>query len=317
MISRKFFVVSVALVVTSVIGLLNAGYLHMSYTSGEKEYNSFLHSTNSTGVIHLVDTYDSESSSFSDFLGRSDAIEIETQVLDLLNADTNLEYQEMIDNPSFIINTGDESEQICNSLSINENVYDDYIKDFLEEGTGFEESSFHANVDSVIPVILGENLKSKYSIGDCFEFQFMELIDMEVQVIGFVEKGTSLNVFGEQTELDSYVILPNIDAKSLETAREQRILLSVQIEGQYTYSSVEEYDAILAKVSQITVMTGFQYVQYKSSEEYQTYLKYDNWDDWLKISTCIGLLGIVGLILTYRMRRKEYNYANQGNDLSA
>jgi hypothetical protein len=85
----------------------------------------------------------------------------------------------------------------------------------MESGEFFNSSAYDYNENS-IPVILGYDFQSAYSIGDTMDFLYIGKI-FHGQVIGFLKKASVIDVDSAQHVLNNYLIMPFVAYDSVET----------------------------------------------------------------------------------------------------
>lgn len=93
-----------------------------------------------------------------------------------------------------------------NSIEVNFNSYN-YFLDYIDEGRGFCEADFEYNEGEKVPVILGNDYKSFYSIGDVIKLNYLEK-DFEYKVIGFFEKGLRVKIENSEYDMNKYLCVP-------------------------------------------------------------------------------------------------------------
>ncbi|MCR5792830.1 MAG: hypothetical protein K6G65_06650 [Lachnospiraceae bacterium] len=101
------------------------------------------------------------------------------------------------------------------TVEMNLGAYDEFRLE-TEEGEGFTKENMTLNNDrDVMPVLLGNNYKGTFQIGDVVEIQYIGFQNAnplcDVRITGFLKKGEKLPIYGgedEFVELDNYVVLP-------------------------------------------------------------------------------------------------------------
>ena len=93
-----------------------------------------------------------------------------------------------------------------NSIEANLNAYQFFL-DFIGEGRGFCESDFQYKRNEKIPVILGNDYKSYYSVGDCINLNYLGK-DFEYEIIGFFEEGLSVKIENSEYNINKYLCVP-------------------------------------------------------------------------------------------------------------
>ena len=82
--------------------------------------------------------------------------------------------------------------QHLNSFQLNLNAYNHFF-DCIGEGRGFCESDFQYKRNEKVPIILGNDYKSYYSIGDSIKLNYLGK-DFEYEIIGFFEQGLNIKI---------------------------------------------------------------------------------------------------------------------------
>ena len=93
-----------------------------------------------------------------------------------------------------------------NSFQLNLNAYNHFF-DFIGEGRGFCESDFQYKRNEKVPIILGNDYKSYYSIGDSIKLNYLEK-DFEYEIIGFFEQGLNIKIENSEYSMDKYLCVP-------------------------------------------------------------------------------------------------------------
>ncbi len=96
-----------------------------------------------------------------------------------------------------------------NGIQVNQKAYN-YFLDYIEAGRGFCESDFQYKRNSKIPVILGNDYKMYYSIGDIIELDYL-LEEFNFEVIGFFEQGLELKIMNSKYNMDKYLCVPFLE----------------------------------------------------------------------------------------------------------
>lgn len=93
-----------------------------------------------------------------------------------------------------------------NSFQLNLNAYNHFF-DFIGEGRGFCESDFQYKRNEKVPIILGSDYKSYYSIGDSIKLNYLEK-DFEYEIIGFFEQGLNIKIENSEYSMNKYLCIP-------------------------------------------------------------------------------------------------------------
>jgi hypothetical protein len=93
-----------------------------------------------------------------------------------------------------------------NSLQVNLIAYR-YFFDYIGEGRGFSESDFQYKGSGKVPIILGNDYKSYYSIGDSIELNYLQK-DFVYEIIGFFEQGLKFKIGNSEHDIDRYLCVP-------------------------------------------------------------------------------------------------------------
>lgn len=93
-----------------------------------------------------------------------------------------------------------------NSFQLNLNAYNHFF-DFIGEGRGFCESDFQYKRNEKVPIILGNDYKSYYSIGDSIKLNYLGK-DFEYEIIGFFEQGLNIKIENSEYSMNKYLCVP-------------------------------------------------------------------------------------------------------------
>lgn len=152
----------------------------------------------------IYQTVDNFEESFSEIRTRD---EIVNQLIDINNKfhnNSKFDFVEMTVNYIYT-NTDKNEREKLNALYCGEGLLELFeIK--TESNIYFSKDDF--KFDGEIPVILGNNLKNKYSVGDTIELIRMDLYPIKCKVIDFLESGQTVIHFGQIINIDDVICIP-------------------------------------------------------------------------------------------------------------
>jgi len=128
-----------------------------------------------------------------------------------------------------------------------------------EEGNLFGQENYQFNSDE-IPVILGNDYKDIFKVGDIVQGNTMLNMDMNLKVIGILKKGAVVLYSNQIVNLDRYILLPMVDTQKIpvteEEASTQNMLLLMKINGEvktkYSANEIQTEINNICKQAQIT-----------------------------------------------------------------
>ncbi|WP_294985840.1 hypothetical protein [uncultured Fenollaria sp.] len=118
----------------------------------------------------------------------------------------------------------------------------------ISEGRNFNSEDFKvSSKDECINILLGNNYKKLYNIGDILTFGDPNY-KLKYKVIGFINKGTKIissNTLAEENELDNFIIvphyIPSYEASNKTEAYNLKFQIATLLDG---YIKIEEKDKI-------------------------------------------------------------------------
>ncbi|MDR1778613.1 MAG: hypothetical protein LBR14_02500 [Clostridiales Family XIII bacterium] len=233
-----------------------------------------------SGDFLLTDTYDSDNSSFGDFLNSPSASAIMLNTYDKLCNNPNIEYYELgfqllcyigkftgcssfVSPPEpTLINQSVNGEYITPlmSIQIDQGFLLDNKPSFQPSiGQGFIDTDFSLTHSQMIPVLLGDSYNELYKIGDSFIGYYASGNPASFCVKGFLKDDAEIVVDSEKIILDNYIIMPTLNLDPDISATDNAILLSLKCEGFIHYSSREQFFLSVEELEQIKNETGFAY----------------------------------------------------------
>lgn len=90
----------------------------------------------------------------------------------------------------------------------------------VEDGHGFNNSDFIYESNNDIPVILGNEYKNYYNLGDIIEVNYLEQ-NVKLIIIGFFEKDLSISINGNLYNLDTYICSPHFDIEDIKDGKDK------------------------------------------------------------------------------------------------
>lgn len=296
------------------------------YNETKKYYQmQELFSTFKNGEVKLVDSYDSEKSSFSDFIRDSNALSIELQTYDLLRKKIKDNYYEVSINPFYVTGFYEKTdlaehdfvnERIddcyyteCKGICVDFNFARDYqLEELIELGRSFSRKEYDCNVKKPIPVILGAAYSSAYKIGEIFSGEYIIEQPLTFVVIGFFKENAVVEIANIEYNLANYIMLPSLSIDNVQDEKEKIILLSTQIEGFVHYDTPIDYQNVATQINEIASTTGFQYIHVESASDYMGKQNYSlEQSRWKYIVSAIFLISwsTLSVVILLYWRRRE------------
>ncbi|WP_312092405.1 hypothetical protein [Aminipila sp.] len=116
-------------------------------------------------------------------------------------------------------------------------ITDDVLEKFgvkVESGRRFTEKDFEFNPSDTVKVILGNEYKSYYQVGDLFDAEYL-FTPIKCQVVGILPEKSLVAKYGNFIPLDRYILLPSFNKMSYYQNPElAKIVLSQQASGEIT-----------------------------------------------------------------------------------
>lgn len=276
------------------------------------------------GAIQLTDTYDTDSSSFEDFLYSKTAYDILNNTYETLK-NCNFKYYEITNQPLYYIGKYTKSDNAnheyinetiknelyteCDAWSISESFYNDYnIGTKVLDGTGFDNIS-EVNIHQTIPIILGYDYYSHYKLGEVFTGKFILDKKMQFIVVGFLKQNASINL-SQKIVLDGSILLPSISLNGLHDNIDKLILLSIKVEGYVFYEDSKEYQLIAEKIDRIHNSTEFEYRHISTPKDYMGISYKQNINSVKRVTICkfivmSDIIVIISLNLIFFVRNRK------------
>lgn len=149
--------------------------------------------------MHTVDLFDEN---FSEIRSRKNILEQLKDINHKFNTSNNFDFIEI--NLSSVYGN--------NKIKYNAAYFDENVMDYFslktENNKKFERNYFENNLKN-IPIILGNNYKSQYKIGDKIKL-IIRGYETDCYILDFINKGESIIYFNTQVNLDDYFIIPFI-----------------------------------------------------------------------------------------------------------
>lgn len=233
-----------------------------------------------SGEWLLADSYDSENSSFEEFLQQKNAKDILNQTYKMLKKqygkdyfDVGMQSIEYIGKYKGSMNFVNGDEEAVNqkishqeitplkSVQISSNCMRYYHLDKeVEIGKTFQNSDYKKDASQEIPIIAGADYRQYFQKGDTFYGKYLGEAKIKFVIKGFFKKNTNILLADEKINLDSRLVFPSIQISSGDEQEFQKILLSVKCQGYFHYESLNEFEKDVQKLKKIKKTTGFQYV---------------------------------------------------------
>lgn len=266
---------------TTVIGAVSFAFIVSvyAYSCIIESYNMQVQEFTDRGEISLADSYDSEESRVEDFFQTENSSEILKTTYEKLKTNKKLQYYEVLPQPIEYIGrfklpkSTVDGEEDCieqkidgelltplKTLMINQLfAHDTALNTQVSEGEWFEKTQYRLTSDQCIPVVLGENYKEAFSIGDTFEGYYLGCKKIQFVVKGFFASTTVVALDNQKYDLDDYLVAPVMQTCNTEDEKFAKLLLLVKCEGYLHYNNKEEYAAALEEIKHLAEETGYKY----------------------------------------------------------
>ena len=233
-----------------------------------------------SGEWMLTDDYDSENSSFEDFLKQKDAGAVlketyknvkdtfGTAYYDVSRQD--IEYLGKFPGNEAYVSGGKDAlnqkinEQILSPLESLQVSYDftsqKKMDELIETGETFEKEDYQKGADQVIPVLAGASYQKIFKVGDTFQGKYLGEKDLKFQIKEFFKENVSVSLDNEEILLDRILVFPSLCLKETDSQEFQKILLSVKCQGYLHYDGKSDLEKKLEQLEKIKKETGFRYI---------------------------------------------------------
>lgn len=258
-----------------------------AYSCIIESYNTQAQEFSGRGEISLTDSYDSEESRLEDFFQKENSYEILKNTYEKLKTNKKLRYYEVLPQsieyvgsfrlPESIVD-GDKNfiEQKIDgelltplkTLMIDQSfAHDTDLKAQVSGGTWFKKKQYGMTSDQCIPVVLGNNYKEAFSIGDTFEGYYLGYKKIQFVVKGFFKSGAVVVLDNQKYDIDNHLIAPVIQPGNTDDKSFSKLLLLVKCEGYLHYDNKSEYIIALEEVERLADETGYKYSLIKKELE--------------------------------------------------
>lgn len=221
--------------------------------------------------------------------------------------DKNLErYEEgdYQDSKNVAISSANGTEEIYSCVKcfwIGLNVINHYKLE-MSEGEAFQEEDYVWEENQPIKIILGQEYKKDYKVGDKIQID-MIMAQKEAIIVGFLEEGSNILYHGQLLNLDRYVVLPLSNISELPQTDSQEftfwMLYLMKNSGTVatTLSPNQVQDIVLEICKELDIKSAY-YVDGATNQQSSTFGM--NIDTILKIifTVAIGILLFTCIILT-------------------
>ncbi|MFD1737525.1 ABC transporter permease [Bacillus salitolerans] len=275
---RKFFTILIFINTLLFFILLTALYLH--YFNVETKTKSFYAQYEGKNIYQLTDNLygEEEKEYFSSSVGLDRIKGFHEHVSnheDFIYLNTNLQplgvtnfkgsdlflygYEEGMATPAF---TKDgEKYEVVKSIQLNDKIFSMFNLS-VENGSIFDKQDYYYSPNKTIPIILGSEYNSIYSIGDKVNFDYIDT-KLEGKVIGILPSNTIIPVKNNiEFSIDRYFIIPEflmdyVSQNNNDLLLQQRHYLNL-INGQI-YTDMDQLE-IRKKINELSEKTDFQSV---------------------------------------------------------
>lgn len=147
------------------------------------------------------------------------------------------------------------------TLQIDKQIFPNY-DNLISVGRNFNDSDFCLkNESDMVNVLLGNEYSSYYKLGDILKLD-LHGKEISFRVIGFFDKGASLNIDEQNIEFDNYIVMPfyDIDYSPNNPTDEmyQKIFYSQKDQG-YIYSKGESFDTLKSSLCEVAQKNDLRY----------------------------------------------------------
>lgn len=135
------------------------------------------------------------------------------------------------------------------------------LNKMIESGREFTKEDFELDENKVIiPLILGNNYKNQFEIGDTFSFFYIGK-EFSGKIIAFLSEDSDIKIDDVETKsLDNTIIMPSFEINTNYSDEYfNKIQSLLKTEGYVLYENQKEYQSILDKIELIKENTGIQY----------------------------------------------------------
>jgi hypothetical protein len=272
-------------------------FVYSSIVSKEKnlKFDEYTKENNMIHYIKITDNYDRRGyDTFSDFIESDNSVQkLKNLYHDLINSDT-LKYLEIatqaiefvgeypysdeflyngdisLKNQLIELDGGANYVTPLNSIQIGKETFERLeLGDYVAEGNVFSGEDFVFKEDDHVSIILGHNYKEYLNIGDNIDVKFLTK-DMNLQVIGFLNKDTSVNLASGTSYLDDTLLFPLFNHEDEiindDIKRFLGILYSIKTEGFVEYESVNDYAVSTKEIEKLANSNQLKYSFIVSSD---------------------------------------------------
>lgn len=195
----KYVISAIALTIFSVLFIILSALTFIIIILNDFDFNKIPGKYES--IYQTVDNFEE---SFSEIKTRD---EIVNQLIDINNKfhnNSKFDFVEICISNIYTDTDKNECEKL-NALYCGEGLFELFeLK--TESNIYFSKDDF--KFDGEIPVILGSNLKNKYSVGDTIELIRMDLYPIKCKVIDFLESGQTVIRFSQIINTDDFICIP-------------------------------------------------------------------------------------------------------------
>lgn len=296
---------------------------HKSYIVEKMKKN--LVEISDSGEWLMADSYDSENSSFEEFLQQEKAKDILNQTYKMLKKQYGKDYfdvgtqsieyigtykgsMKFVDGDEEAVNQKINHQEITplKSVQISSNCMRYYRLDKkVEIGKTFQNSDYKKDVSQEIPIIAGADYRQYFETGDTFYGKYLGEAKVKFVIKGFFKKNTNILLADEKINLNSRLVFPSVQISSEDEQEFQKILLSVKCQGYFHYESLNEFEKDVKKLKKIKETTGFQYVIPVTNRELRSNQSIDMRIAILWVAAALLLWMFIGRKVIHTMFQKK------------
>lgn len=279
-----FFLLAIQLIVCMIVSFVTATLYSDTISTSENAQQKLEKVSYHRIFDNLVEEYETQFFSKENYLAK-----LKNMYLSLVSSDA-FEYLEIYMQPVEINDNnipetflygyerGDEGYSVRSSMNLNGEKQTSYnVKCFwisenvqssfdmtCSDGKLFQSDDFA--FDSMeIPVLLGDEYKNMFEIGEVLSGNIMIKTPINLKVIGFLDKGSYLYHYGRYENLDRYLLLPSVNMNSIPESAlqimEQKILYLMKINGTLKSSqSLENLQLDINRICESSGIVPYSYV---------------------------------------------------------
>lgn len=326
-IKRIGFTLVLLLIVSIILELTSS----LIFALKQQDFYSDYYSANKSGIVKIVDNYDTSNTDIFDFLDEPEALEKLETMYDWLINNKIIKYYEIATQSIEFIGNYEKSlnlvvnddisninQEVLNgevitplkSLQIGNKTFDLLnIDKYVINGRSFIENDFFLMEGEPIPLILGnEYAKSNFNLDDEIEFFYLGE-KFKGKVIGFLTEKAKIPTIFEFDELDNYIIIPsfNFNENINKNTNLMKVNYLLKTQGFMFYDNIDSYKKSTEELSNLATIIGLNYSNTKKTGFLNEKIKISEKQSIVLISISF----IISIILLYFNLNKIKDYINE------